>query len=171
MSSGAAKRRVHDGRWVVSRAWVARHTGASAATVARWYSQRARHPSEHRFPDVACTLERTHYYDQEAVEAFWSAWSQDVGTGRLQAAGRPPGDGKGNHGGGHDRSQRDQAVATALQALRTAGGYHRGLAAQLAREHGGNERTWQRAMTEARTQYETSPTPQNPEAQTSGAAG
>ncbi|GHB75576.1 hypothetical protein GCM10010377_77450 [Streptomyces viridiviolaceus] len=28
------------------------------------------------------------------------------------------------------------------------------MAARLAREHGGGERSWQRAMTEARTQYE-----------------
>ncbi|WP_267717347.1 hypothetical protein [Streptomyces sp. CoH17] len=49
---------------------------------------------------MACTLGRTHYYDQEAVEAFWNAWRQDVGTGRLQTAGRRPGDRRGNHGGG-----------------------------------------------------------------------
>ncbi|MGW0817046.1 hypothetical protein ACWD00_28030 [Streptomyces viridiviolaceus] len=28
------------------------------------------------------------------------------------------------------------------------------MAARLAREHGGGERSWQRALTEARTQYE-----------------
>jgi hypothetical protein len=45
-------------------------------------------------------------------------------------------------------------VAVALEALRQAGGYHRGLAAQLAREHGGVTRTWQRAVNEARALYE-----------------
>ncbi|WP_267717346.1 hypothetical protein [Streptomyces sp. CoH17] len=45
-------------------------------------------------------------------------------------------------------------MAIALAELRQAGGYRRGMAAQLAREHGGNERSWQRAMTEARAQYE-----------------
>ncbi|MGW3683358.1 hypothetical protein [Streptomyces prasinus] len=50
---------------------------------------------------MACTLERVHYYDQRAVEAFWSKWRQDVGTGRLGAAGRRPGNGRGNQGIGH----------------------------------------------------------------------
>ncbi|MFI8194408.1 hypothetical protein ACIF8T_37760 [Streptomyces sp. NPDC085946] len=129
-------------------------TGASAATVARWYAQRGQYPQELRFPEVACVLERTHFYDQEAVEAFWNAWQQDVGTGRLQAAGRRPGDGRGNQGGGSGRAQRDRAVAIVLDRLRQAGGYQRGLAAQLAREHGGHERSWQRAVTEARTLYQ-----------------
>ncbi|MER5996752.1 hypothetical protein [Streptomyces viridosporus] len=129
-------------------------TGASAATVARWYAQREQYPAERRFPEVACTLDRIHYYDQEAVEAFSVAWREDVGTGRLQAAGRPRGDGRGNHGGGHSRAQRDRAVAIVLAELRQAGGYQRGMAARLAREHGGSERIWQRAMTEARTHYE-----------------
>ncbi|WP_435271359.1 hypothetical protein [Streptomyces sp. 1222.5] len=53
-------------------------------------------------------------------------------------------------GGGHSRAQRDQAVAAALAELRRADGYRRGLATQLAREYGGNERLWQRAVTEAR---------------------
>ncbi|WP_432171985.1 hypothetical protein [Streptomyces sp. 1222.5] len=153
-SEDRTERRVYDGRFVVSRAWVVGHTGASAATVARWYAQRAQQPPERCFPEVACTLAGTHYYDQEAVESFWSVWQEDVGTGRLQAAGRRPGDGRGNHGGGHSRAQRDQAVAAALAELRQAGGYRRGLAAQLAREHGGNERLWQRAVTEARALYE-----------------
>ncbi|MFF8883906.1 hypothetical protein [Streptomyces flaveolus] len=41
-----------------------------------------------------------------------------------------------------------------LAELRQAGGYRRGTAARLAREHGGAERSWQRAIAEARTQYE-----------------
>lgn len=156
MSEDGASRRVYDGQWVVNRAWVMEHTGASAATVARWYAQREQYPEERRFPEVACTLDRTHYYGQEAVEAFWSAWREDVGIGRLGAAGRRPGDGRGNHGGGWGRDRRNQAVATALEELRQAGGYRRGMAARLAREHGGGERSWQRAMTEARALYEQS---------------
>jgi hypothetical protein len=38
--------------------------------------------------------------------------------------------------------------------LSKAGGYRRGMAARLAREHGGGERGWQRAVTEARALYE-----------------
>ncbi len=154
MSEDSAARRVVDGRWVVSRAWVMQHTGASAATVHRWYAQRDQYPEELQFPGVACALERTHYYDQAAVEAWWSTWRQDVGTGRLQAAGRRPGDGRGNHGGGWGRGRRDRAVALALAELRQADGYRRGMAARLAHEHGGSERSWQRAMTEARVVYE-----------------
>ncbi|MER5995469.1 hypothetical protein ABT157_32075 [Streptomyces viridosporus] len=101
---------------------------------------------------MACAIGRVHYYDQEAVEAFWVAWRQDVGTGLLRRAGRPCGDGRGNHGGGHGRAQRDRAVV--LAELRKADGYQCGMAARLAREHGGGERSWQRAVTEARTQYE-----------------
>ncbi|MFJ8034637.1 hypothetical protein [Streptomyces sp. NPDC096032] len=156
MSEADALRQIEGGRWVVSRAWVMQHTGASVATVARWYAQREQYPPQLQFPEVACTIGRTHYYDQQAVESFWTAWQEDVGTGRLKAAGRRPGDGRGNQGGGSptQRDRRGQAVATALAALRQAGGYQRGLAAQLAREHGGNERMWQRAMSEARTQYQ-----------------
>jgi len=45
-------------------------------------------------------------------------------------------------------------VAVALEALRKAGGHSRGLAAQLAREHDGAPRSWQRAVNEARQRYE-----------------
>ncbi|GGV72216.1 hypothetical protein GCM10010277_84880 [Streptomyces longisporoflavus] len=164
-------RRIHDERWVVSRAWVAQRTGASPATVARWYQQRQQRPGDHRFPEVACVVERVQYYDQEAVESFWAAWRQDVGTGRLQAAGRRPGDGRGNQGGGSGRAQRDKAVATALEALREAGGHRRGLGAQLAREHGGNERTWQRAVDEARALYAAQPAAPDPDTPTSRPTG
>ncbi|MER6408566.1 hypothetical protein ABT269_34835 [Streptomyces viridosporus] len=154
MSRDEALRRIEGGRWVVSRAWVMQHTGASAATAARWYAQREQYPAGLRFPQVACAIGRVHYYDQEAVEAFWAAWRQEVGTGLLRRAGRPRGDGRGNHGGGHDRAQRDRAVAVVLAELRKAGGYRRGMAARLAREHGGGERSWQRAVAEARMLYE-----------------
>ncbi len=43
-------------------------------------AQRDQYSEELRFPEVACTPERTQHYDQEAVEAFWNAWRQDVGT-------------------------------------------------------------------------------------------
>ncbi|MFI8952597.1 hypothetical protein ACIGO6_39770 [Streptomyces sp. NPDC053750] len=56
--------------------------------------------------------------------------------------------------GGPGRARRDRAVAIVLAELRQAGGYRRGMAAQLAREHGGSERGWQRAMNEACAQYE-----------------
>ncbi|MGV9291025.1 hypothetical protein [Streptomyces sp. NPDC003719] len=143
-----------DGRWVVSRAWVMEYTGASVSTVNRWCVQRERYPEERRFPEAVYTVNRTHYYAQEAVEGFWAAWKTDVGTGRLGAAGRRPGDGRGNQGGGPGRAQRERAVAVVLAELRQAGGYRRGMAARLAREHGGGERSWQRAVTEARAQYE-----------------
>ncbi|MEU9273145.1 hypothetical protein [Streptomyces sp. NPDC048251] len=99
------------------------------------------------------TVGTTHYFDQQAVESFWAAWQQDVGTGRLGTAGRKRGDGRGANGG-VDRAQRDQAVRVALAALRGEGGYRRGLAVRLARDHGGVARSWQRAVAEARALYE-----------------
>ncbi|MFD6297602.1 hypothetical protein ACFWFU_22590 [Streptomyces sp. NPDC060235] len=42
----------------------------------------------------------------------------------------------------------------ALEALRTAGGPRRALAAALAREHGGAVRSWQRAVNEAQVRFE-----------------
>lgn len=135
-SATGPQRRLHDGRWVVSRAWVMQHTGASARTVARWYGERTHRPEGRRFPEAVCTVDRVQYYDQQAVEAFWAAWQQDVGTGRLQRAGRSAGDGR-TYSGGRSRKQREQAVAVVLAELRRTGGYERGLAARLAREHGG----------------------------------
>lgn len=147
-------RRVYEGRWVVSRVWIVQYTGAASSTVARWYAQRAVQPEGLRHPEVVCTVDRVRYFDQQEVEAFWSAWRQDVGTSLLGVSGRRTGDGQGARGGGHSREQREDAVEVALQALRQAGGYRRGLAAELARERGGVARTWQRAVTEARTRYE-----------------
>ncbi|MFE0678683.1 hypothetical protein [Streptomyces sp. NPDC058867] len=94
-------------------------------------------------------MRRKQYFDQQAVEAFWAAWQEDVGTGRLGRAGRKPGT-----PASIDRSRRDQAVSVALAALRAEGGHRRGLAARLAREHGGVPRSWQRAVNEARALYE-----------------
>ncbi|MFF9221749.1 hypothetical protein [Streptomyces viridosporus] len=45
-------------------------------------------------------------------------------------------------------------MTTPLEELRKASGYRHGIAAQLAREHGGSERGWQRAVAEARMLYE-----------------
>ncbi|MGX1545174.1 hypothetical protein [Streptomyces adustus] len=151
---GEPVRRVHEGRWVVSRAWIVELTGASGETVARWYRQRLQEPEGRRHPEVACTMGRTYYFDQQAVESFWAVWQEEVGVGLLGAAGRRAGDGRGANGGGPGREQRDQAVALALAALREAGGYRRGLAAQLVREHGGVARSWQRAVGEARAIFE-----------------
>ncbi|MFS4095603.1 hypothetical protein [Streptomyces sp. AF1A] len=139
---------------MVSRAWIRELTGASAATAARWYAQRQQQPEGRRHPEVVCTVEGRHYFDQQAVEAFWAAWQQDVGTGRLGAAGRRRGDGLGANRGGPGREQRERAVAVALERLRAGSGHGRGLAAQLAREHGGAPRSWQRAVNEARKRYE-----------------
>ncbi|MEV5810520.1 hypothetical protein [Streptomyces parvulus] len=153
MSEDRPSRRLHDGQWVVSRAWITELTGASMATVNRWYLQRANYSGEHRFPEVSYTTKRTHYYAQDEVEAFWSAWKADVGTGRLQAAGRRPGDGRGNQGGGQGRARREHAIALALAQLRQVGSHRYGMSARLARQHGGSDRSWQRAMAEARIRY------------------
>ncbi|WP_193384265.1 hypothetical protein [Streptomyces davaonensis] len=147
-------RRLYEGRWVVSRAWIVQYTGAASSTVARWYARREEQVEELRHPEVVCSVGRVHYFDQQAVVAFWAAWQQDVGAGLLGVSGRRAGDGQGARGGGHSRAQREQAVGVALQALRAAGGYRRGLAAELARVHGGVARSWQRAVTEARALYE-----------------
>ncbi|MGW4235090.1 hypothetical protein ACWEF9_38525 [Streptomyces sp. NPDC004980] len=50
-------------------------------------------------------------------------------------------------------AERAQAVEVALAELRRAGGYQRGLAARLARTHGGGASTWERAVNAARTAY------------------
>jgi hypothetical protein len=62
---------------------------------------------------VACIV---HYYAQEAVEAFWATWKTEVGTDRLGAAGRRPGDGRGNQAGGHGRAWRPGWCLHGLQA-------------------------------------------------------
>ncbi|MGW3631872.1 hypothetical protein ACWD7F_17185 [Streptomyces sp. NPDC005122] len=146
-------RRVYEGRWVVSRAWIIAYTGAATSTVLRWYTERSGRPEHLRHPEPVCTVGRTLYFDQQAVESFWAAWQQDVGPAPA-GAGRRPGDGQGNRGGGPGREQRERAVALALEALRAAGGSRHGLAAELAREHGGVPRSWQRAVNEARERFE-----------------
>ncbi|WP_326844486.1 hypothetical protein OHB33_40715 (plasmid) [Streptomyces sp. NBC_01558] len=146
-------RRVYEGRWVVSRAWIIQHTGAAASTVLRWYTDRDRYPHHLRHPDVACTVQRRNYFDQQAVQAFWAAWQRDIGTAHL-GKGQRPGDGQGTRGGGPGHEQRDRAVRVVLEVLRREGAPRRGLAAELAREHGGVARSWRRAVEEALTVFE-----------------
>ncbi|MER6241043.1 hypothetical protein ABT185_34215 [Streptomyces clavifer] len=50
-------------------------------------------------------------------------------------------------------AERALAVEVALAKLHRAGGYRRGLAARLARIHGGGASTWERAVSTARTAY------------------
>ncbi|MDX2748583.1 hypothetical protein [Streptomyces sp. NRRL_B-2557] len=149
-------RRVVEGRAVVSRAWITRYTGAGRSTVARWYALRHEQPEERRHPERVVTVDRVDYYDQEAVEAFWAAHQEGVGTARLGVSGRRSGTGHGEPSGGRPVSaERALAVEVALAELRRAGGYRRGLAARLARAHGGGARTWERAVTDARTAHAT----------------
>ncbi|MEV8231302.1 hypothetical protein AB0P41_35550 [Streptomyces sp. NPDC079167] len=144
-------RRVVGGRALVSRAWIMRHTGAGRSTVARWYALRHEQPPERRHPDRVITVDRIDYYDQQAIEAFWAAHQEGVGTGRLGVSGRKSGAKHGEPRGGRPVSaERAQAVQVALGELRRAGEHQRGLAGRLARTHGGNERTWARAVTDAR---------------------
>lgn len=142
-------RRVYEDRWVVSRACI-QHTGAAASTVLRWYTDRDRYPHH---PEVACTVQRRNYFDQQAVQAFWAAWQREIGTAHP-GKGRHPGDGQGTRGGGPGREQRDRAVGVVLEVLRREGAPRRGLAAELAREHGGVARSWRRAVDEALTVFE-----------------
>ncbi|MEV5672145.1 hypothetical protein ACIQGA_31190 [[Kitasatospora] papulosa] len=138
----------------MSRAWITRYTGAGRSTVARWYALRHEQPPERRHPERVITIDRIDYYDQEAVEAFWAAHQQGVGTARLGVSGRRSGPEGGGRGAGRPVSQkRAQAVEIALTELRRAGGYQRGLAARLARTHGGGASTWERAVADARTTY------------------
>ncbi|MFD6803805.1 hypothetical protein [Streptomyces cyaneofuscatus] len=151
----AALRRVIEGRALVSRAWICQFTGAGRSTVARWYSLRRERPEGLGHPERVVTVDRVDYYDQRAVEAFWAAHQEAVGTGRLGVSGRRRGAGHGEASGGRPVSvERAQAVEVALGELRREGGYRRGLAARLARAHGGSARTWERAVTAARGAYE-----------------
>ncbi|MFE9912920.1 hypothetical protein [Streptomyces clavifer] len=144
-----------EGRAVVSRAWITR-TGAGRSTVARWYALRHEQPAERRHPERVVTIDRVDYYDQAEVEAFWAAHHEAVGTARLGVSGRRSGPGHGEPSGGRPVSaERALAVKVALAELRRAGGYQRGLAARLARTHGGGASTWERAVTDARTAYAT----------------
>ncbi|MFG2452845.1 hypothetical protein ACGFSG_26035 [Streptomyces sp. NPDC048512] len=145
--------RLWEGRWVVRRAWIVQYTGAAESTVTRWYTERGRRPKHLRHPEVVGTVGRTVYFDKQAVEAFWAAWQKDIGTKRL-GTGRSRGDGQGTRGGGPGRDQRDRAVGVALDVLRREGGPRRGLAAELAREHGGVVRSWRRAVAEAVATFE-----------------
>ncbi|MCX5281041.1 hypothetical protein [Streptomyces sp. NBC_00198] len=110
---------------------------------------------KHQYPHhpEACTVQRRNYFDQQAVQAFWAAWQREIGTAHP-GKGRRPGDGQGTRGGGPGREQRDRAVGIVLEVLRREGAPRRGLAAELAREHGGVARSWRRAVNEALTVFE-----------------
>ncbi|MGW3585677.1 hypothetical protein ACWDM8_30635 [Streptomyces rubiginosohelvolus] len=100
------------------------------------------------------------------MEAFWAAHQEAVGTGRLGVSGRRSCAGHGEATGGRSVSlERARAVQTVLEELRSAGGYRRGLAARLAREHGGSARTWERAVSDARAVYEREERPAAPGAE------
>jgi hypothetical protein len=114
-------RRLYEGRWVMSRAWIIQYTGAAASTVARWCAERGQRPEHLRRPEPVCTVGRTIYFDQQAVEAFWAAWQEDVGTAQL-GSGRRPGDEQGTRGGGPGREQRERAVATFVRSSTTVTG-------------------------------------------------
>lgn len=123
--------------------------------MARWYALRHEQPQERRHPDRVITVDRIDYYGQQAVEAFWAAHQEGVGTGRLGVSGRRSGAEGGGRGAGRPVSQkRAQAVEIALAELHRAGSYQRGLAARLARTHGGGASTWERAVNTARTAYD-----------------
>ncbi|MBM7443149.1 hypothetical protein [Streptomyces sp. HB132] len=144
-------RRVVEGRAVVSRAWITRYTGAGRSTVARWYALRHEQPQERRHPERVVTIDRVDYYDQAEVERFWAAHQEAVGTALLGVSGRKSGVEHGEPRGGRPVSaERAQAVQVALAELRRTNEHQRGLAGRLARTHGGNERTWARAVTDAR---------------------
>ncbi|WP_329238222.1 hypothetical protein OHB07_38110 [Streptomyces sp. NBC_00111] len=66
-------------------------------------------------------------------------------------------------------AERAQAVQVTLAELRRAGGHQRGLAGRLARTHGVNERTWARAVTDARAMYAAETTQDKCEAPPPGA--
>ncbi|MGW6212391.1 hypothetical protein [Streptomyces sp. NPDC055109] len=72
--------RLWEGRWVVRRAWIMQMTGAAESTVTRWYTEREQRPSHLRHPEIACTVGRTVYFDQQAVRDFWTAWQQQTST-------------------------------------------------------------------------------------------
>ncbi|MFI6125342.1 hypothetical protein ACIBCU_37465 [Streptomyces sp. NPDC051064] len=119
--------------------------------MARWYALRHEQPQERRHPERVVTIDRVDYYDQAEVERFWAAHQEAVGTALLGVSGRKSGVEHGEPRGGRPVSaERAQAVQVALGELRRAGEHQRGLAGRLARTHGGNERTWARAVTDAR---------------------
>ncbi|MGX1027533.1 hypothetical protein RKD37_002723 [Streptomyces ambofaciens] len=103
---------------------------------------------------MAYLSERTHFYEREAVETFWEAWSRAFGTHRIGTAGRRAGDGRGDQGGGWGRARRNESVRLVLDELARTGGHRRGLGTHMANTYGGSARSWQRAIKEARDLYE-----------------
>lgn len=103
------------------------HTPRGRLTVARWHALRREQPEGLGHPERVVTVDRVDFYDQAAVEAFWAAHQEAVGTGRLGVSGRRSGAGHGEATGGRPVSvQRARAVQTVLEELRRAGGYRRG---------------------------------------------
>ncbi|GLV87852.1 hypothetical protein Slala03_75410 [Streptomyces lavendulae subsp. lavendulae] len=70
------QQRIHQGRAVVNRDWMAQHTGASRPTVNLWYTKRHAQPPEARHPEKAVTIDRVDYYDREEFEAFHARWQE-----------------------------------------------------------------------------------------------
>lgn len=100
------------------------------------------------FPEPADTVEGP---SGRPIPAFRRVDLQDFdrrrtgdGTG---AAGRPTGPQVRPR-----RPQTEQRIATALTRLRKSGTYYRGMAAELAAEHGEPAWKWERAVKEARNQ-------------------
>ena len=61
------------------------------------------------------TIKQIDCYGQEAVEEFWAAHQEGVGTARSGVSGRSNGDGQGDRGGGRTVStERALAVEVAL---------------------------------------------------------
>ncbi|MFB7301418.1 hypothetical protein, partial [Streptomyces rubiginosohelvolus] len=138
------------------------HNHGGRLTVARWNALRREQPEGLGHPERVVTVDRVDFYDQAAVEAFWAAYQEAVGTGRLGVSGRRSGAGHGEATVGvrcrwSGRGRPDSAGGTAPGWWVPAG-----LAARLAREHGGSARMWERAVSDARAVYEREERPAAP---------
>ncbi|MFH9118559.1 hypothetical protein [Streptomyces globisporus] len=68
--------------------------------MARWYALRQEQAEGLGHPERVVTVDPVEFYDQAAVEAFWAAHQEAVGTGRLGVSGRRSGAGHGEATGG-----------------------------------------------------------------------
>ncbi|MEU9496573.1 hypothetical protein AB0D73_32945 [Streptomyces sp. NPDC048215] len=117
-------------------------------------------PPERRHPERVFAIDHVDYYDQAGMKAVRAVHQEAVGTALLGVSGRRSGAEHGERWGGRPVSaERARAVEVALAELRRAGGHQRGLPGRLARAHGGNERTWVRTVTDARSMYAAETTP------------
>jgi hypothetical protein len=144
---------VYEGRWVVSRAWIVQYTGAAVSTVARWYALRHEQPEGLRHPEVVCTVGRVKYFDQQAVEAFWGP------GGRMSA--RACSDPGGAVATGREHVEVGPAGSSVSRPWQwpfkrcgLPAGTAAGWPLNWRVSTGGVARTWQRAVNEAREQYE-----------------